>query len=362
MREMRFRELELRSIAAGLAGAVVGIGSAIAGYGPWALIAQITTMNALRTGLVWVTSDWRPTLDFSWSAWREIRRFSRNVLATNILYFLNTNTDNLIVGKFLGPAPLGIYRLSYNVMLLPIYRVVVPIRNVVFPAFSKIQDDRERMLAAWIRVTRILLAIVLPTVVGLVVTAPDFVGVLLGHRWHGAVPVIMALALVGVLQSLQRLNDSVMQACGRTGQQLCFAATAFATNLVAFLVGVRWGVVGVAVGAAIGSALVQPFYMVSTARALGVTVGRTLHGVRRIAAATAAMGVATLLLRLALTSAGLTMVPRFAVEVVAGVAIFTVMLRWLDPGLVAECRAAVAHARRGLGRSGRRPQAALMPE
>src|SRR5436190_24371203 len=116
------------------------------------------------------------------------------------------------------------------------------------------------MLNAWVRVNQIMLAIVLPTVVGLVVTAPDFVGVLLGPRWHGAVPVIMALAVVGVLQSVQRLNDSVMQACNRTGQQLAFAGIAFAANLTAFLVGVQFGVVGVAVGAAIAAALVQPLY------------------------------------------------------------------------------------------------------
>jgi O-antigen/teichoic acid export membrane protein len=352
MRDMRFRSLELRSIIAGVAGAAVGVGMAFAGFGAWALIGQITTINCLRTALVWVASEWRPTFAFSWAAWKDIRRFSRDVLATNILYFLNSNADNLIVGKFLGPGPLGIYRLSYNMMLQPIYRFVVPIRNVVFPAFSKMQTDRERMLAAWIRVNRIVLGFVLPAVVGLVVTAPDFVDVVFGHRWHGAVPVIMALAAVGVLQSLQRLNDSVMQARNRTGQQLVFAGIALAANLTAFLVGVQFGVAGVAVGAAIACGVVQPAYTVATAHALGTTVRVAMQGVAGVVAACTVMGAGSLGIRLGMTAVGVPIVPRFACEVAAGVAIFAAAVLHFEPDLVQDCRMMLSDVRRRIRRRG----------
>lgn len=335
-REMRFRSTETRLIISGVVGAVVGITLAFMGAGPWALIAQIMAINAVRTVLVWVASDWRPTFTFSLSAWRDIRSFSRNVLATNILYFLNGNADNLIIGKFLGPAPLGVYRLAYNVMLQPIYRIVIPIRNVLFPAFSKMQDDRPRMLAGWIRVNRVVLGICLPALVGLVATAPDFVATAFGHKWHAAAAVIMALAAVGVLQSVQRLNDSVMQACNQTGLQLIFAATAFVTNIVAFLIGVRFGVLGVAVGAAIASAMVQPLYTVATARALGTSAWALMRGVEGVAAAAACMGAAVLGLRLGLTDIHAPVQGRLALEVVAGVTVFFALVRWFDRPLMNE--------------------------
>ena len=111
-RGMQFRAMELRSIIAGIAGAIVGITMAVLGYGPWALVAQVMTISVVRTTLVWIASRWRPSFQFSRAAWKDIRGFSRNLLVANILYFVNGNADNLIVGKFLGAAALGIYRLS----------------------------------------------------------------------------------------------------------------------------------------------------------------------------------------------------------------------------------------------------------
>ena len=345
-RAMNFRSLELRSMLAGLSGAAVAIVAAFLGAGPWAIILQLLTLNAVSTLLVWYASPWRPSFVYSRASMRKIGRFSRNVFTSNILFFLNTNADNLIIGKFLGASPLGVYRLSYNVMLQPANRIIAPIRNVLFPAFAKMQDDRERMLAAWVRVNRIISAIAAPMLLGVMVTAPDFVPAVLGPKWHGAVPVLELLAWVGLFQSVQRLNGSVLQACDMTHRLAQFAVIAFVANMSAFLIGVHWGVVGVAAGAALANLLVQPLYTTTTAHALGVTPIYFIRRMSGVIAAAVLMALTVLAAGLGMRAIGVEVHLRLAVEVALGLAVYLPACAWLAPEVRGELGALRRAARR----------------
>ena len=98
---------------------------------------------------------------------------------------------------------------------MPFARIAAPLQQVFFPAFSQMNDDRERMADIWIRATRLVGVISIPALVGLVIVAPDFVQVVLGSRWSDATAVIQILAVVGIVQSLHTLNGEVLMALGR---------------------------------------------------------------------------------------------------------------------------------------------------
>ena len=127
-----------------------------------------------------------------------------------------SNLDNLLVGKFLGATALGAYRLSYNLVIFPLSNLAVPIASSL-SGLPRMQGDRTRMANAWIRATRVVLAVMCPIFIVLLVGAPTLVPVILGSRWDAAIPVIQILSWLGMLQSLRGLNAAVLQACGRTG-------------------------------------------------------------------------------------------------------------------------------------------------
>ena len=77
------------------------------------------------------------------------------------------------------------YSLAYNIMLLPLERIAAPVNEVLFPAFSRLGDDTRRIARAWLRANRLIAAMSLPAMAGLIVVAPDFVEVVLGSQWHG---------------------------------------------------------------------------------------------------------------------------------------------------------------------------------
>jgi O-antigen/teichoic acid export membrane protein len=345
-REMDFRRLEVRLMVGTVAAAAAGIGAAAFDAGAWAIITQQLVLAAVSTALLWFSSPWRPRLEFSLASLRSMSGFTGNVLGTQILFYVSRNADNLLIGRFLGSAPLGAYALAYNLVFLPLSRVASPIQEVLFPAFSRLQEDRRSLASAWLRVNRLVAALCLPALLGLVIVAPEFVVVVLGEKWEAAIPVIQILAWAGLLQSLQRLNSSVLQACNSTGTLFRFSLVASTANVISFAVGLRWGIVGVAACYALSNTFLQPLYTWLTARAVGVSFASTVRGFSGVVQASLLMAVGVVVARFLLLDEGASAAPTLLLCVLVGLALIVPSMAWRAPDVVAEVRQLVRRKRR----------------
>ena len=337
-RDMNFRSLELRIMLGTFASGIAGIALAAAGFGAWAIIGQQIILATVSTVLLWRFSTWRPRLLFSAASFRRLAGFGLNVFGTRLLFYANRNADNLLIGRVLGAGSLGVYALAYNVMLAPLGRIGWPIGEVLYPAFSRLQDEPERTAVAWVRINRLVGAITVPAMLGLIVVAPEFVTAVLGERWREAEPVIRLLAWVGLLQSLGTLNSAILRARDRTGTLLRYAAIALVASLVGFTVGLEWGIVGVAAGYAISSTFVEPLYAWLTARALGTSPLSLVRGLRGVFLAAALMAAGVLAAKVALLPADLHAAWRFVLLVVLGFALYVPLCAWLAPEVLAELK------------------------
>lgn len=344
-REMDFKRLELRMIGATVVGAVVAISLAASGFGAWAIIVQQIAIAAVSTALLWGSYPWRPRFLFSFDSVRSLGSFSANVLGTQILFYFSRNADNFLIGRFLGAAPLGAYALAYNLVLVPFSRIASPIQEVLFPAFSRLQDDPRKVGSAWLRVNRLVGAIALPALVGLIVVAPDFVTVVLGDKWRPAIPVVQILAWAGLLQSLQRLNSSVLQARDRTGTLLRFSIIASVANVAAFVIGLQWGIVGVAAAYALTNTALQPVYTWLTARSVELSLRTVLGELAGLAQAVVLMGAITLGARMLLLELGVSPAARLAAVATVGALAFAAACAWRAPEVLAEVRGVLRRRR-----------------
>jgi O-antigen/teichoic acid export membrane protein len=186
----------------------------------------------------------------------------------------------------------------------------------------------------------------LPAMVGLVLAAPEFVRVVLGDRWEDAIPVIQILAWVGLLQSMQRFNSSVLQSRDRTRTMLFCSIVTLVASLTAFSVGLQWGVVGVAAAYAISSTVVEPYYAWRTMRTVGVSVRRYLANLAGVAEATIGMIACLLAVRALLLPEGMPEAARLAILVLAGALSYLPLWAWRAPEVVAEVRGLVRRRRR----------------
>jgi O-antigen/teichoic acid export membrane protein len=327
-RAMDFRGLELRQITATMVAAAAALTLALMGAGAWAIVAQSIVFAAVSSLLVWRLSSWRPTRQFSRESLRDLGPFGLKVVASRVLGYLNLNVDNILIGRYLGATPLGTYTVAYNVMFLPIGRIAQPVQHVLLPAFSKMQDDPLRLGRAWMRGNRLVALISAPAFIGMAVVAPDFVPVVLGQKWHHAVPVLQLLSLAGFAQSFQSLNPAVLQGVGRPGTLLRFMVLATALVIGSFALGLIWGIVGVA-GLFAGARFIQLIgYTWLTTHVTGLEKTRVVASFASVVAVAAAVGAAAYLTRLALLHTSASAGVRLALVTLVGMAVYAAII-WI---------------------------------
>jgi O-antigen/teichoic acid export membrane protein len=348
-RELAFRSMELRGIAGTLVGAVVAVSLAFAGAGPWAIVGNSLAADATSTVLLWLLLDWRPRFAFSTRIFRSVGGYTLNLLGSRVLGYANVSADNFLVGRFLGAAPLGTYAVAYNVMFTPMLRVAHPLQDVLFPAFANLQHTDERLQAAWLRSKQLAAAVLSPLFLTTFAVAPDFVHVVLGSRWDGAVPVLRILCIAGVAYSLGTLNWSLLMGLGQGRMLFRLNVVVTTVTIAAYGLGLIWGIVGVAVcGAVVRWALVVPETWLAT-RAAGVDFRATLEAtLSPLPFAAAATGLA-LLVREALLSSQLPAFARLVLVAVVLLVTYAALLYAFLPRVRSELQRA---ARRLVRRRG----------
>jgi O-antigen/teichoic acid export membrane protein len=359
LREMDWRRVEMLPMFGAVAGGIGGVALAAAGVGAWAIIAQYLIATAITTALVWWRSPWRPGFAFSRESARSLAGFSIYMLGHRLLYYFQTNGDRFLIGRVLGTAALGSYAVAYNAVIQPASKIGGPLQRIFSPTFCRIQDEPERIAAAWARVVRLLASISVPALAGLVVVAPDFVPVVLGEQWKPAIPVIQILAWVGIVQALQSLSVDVLMARGWTRTIFRFSLVLTTCHLIAFAVGLQWGIIGVAAMYAVSTTLIEPAQSVLAARALGVSPMVFFRSLTGVFQAALGMCAVVLAVRLGLMDAGVGPTVRLVVCTAAGLVAYVGLCAWRVPELANEVRDLVR--RRRAGRSTRlAPQAATV--
>lgn len=249
-RDLDFRWIANRDVAAYVLGyGGVGIPLAAAGAGVWALVWATMGQAVVKTAiLLWARPPHLPPR-MEKEALRELMYFGGGFTVAKLANYVAVQGDNLIVGRYLGPAALGFYGRAYSLMSAPASGFGAVLDAVLFPAMARVQDQPERLAAAYRRGVALIALLVLPTSAALVLIAPEVVAVLLGEGWDAVVLPFQVLGVGMLFRTSYKMSDSIARSTGavyrRAWRQILYAALV----LVGAWVGQFWGIVGVAAGA-----------------------------------------------------------------------------------------------------------------
>lgn len=254
-RELDFRSLAIYEILSSLIGSLVSLTLAFQGFGVWSLVFQSLVTTIVMTVLLFVFCRWKPRLVFKWAEVRSITRFSLNLTGYNIFNYFARNMDNILIGKFLGAEALGYYSLAYRIMLYPLQAIYRVIGRVIFPLFSQIQSEDARFRGIYLKLVSNVAIVTFPIMMMVMVLAEPFVLVLFGPQWMPAVVIVVVLAPIGLIQSVGMSVGVIYQAKGRTDWMFRWGVGVGILVMIAFVIGLRWGILGVAVAYGIVSLL-----------------------------------------------------------------------------------------------------------
>jgi len=329
-RRFLFRVLAIRSIVGAIAGGIAGVGAALAGWGVYALVAQQLVAGVVDVLTVWSAAAWRPTLSYSFRHLRDLVGFSAHIVGAGFLDVLGRRSDDLIIGLFLGDVALGLYAVAYRVLQVLTQVVAKPGTLVAFTAFSRLQDDHDRIRLGFYESTRIASVVSTPIFVGLALVAPLAVVSVFGDQYAGSGEVLRILALVGVAYGVGHYNASVYLAIGRPDVRLKILMVNVIVHVVAVLLAVQWGIVAVAAAVAVRVYLLMPLDLIALRRLIGLSPKRYFANFIPAISACCVMSLAVFG-TLALPMAS---IPALTLAIVVGVVAYGVSLNMIAPELV----------------------------
>lgn len=260
-RQMQFRTLAMRDVTAMACSIAVGITLAWFGFGYWSLVAVPVAANIVNCILVWSICRWRPGRLQRRVGARAMLAFGGNLTAANVLRYIMGNFDNVLIGRVLGSAPLGIYTKSYGLLMLPIGQISGPMGSALLPGLSRLQHNPGEYGRLFIRAFRTISFVTVPLVVFSFALAGDIVLVLLGRKWLGVGPVFQLLAPAALFGAISFAPGWLCQSLGRARRQLHYALVAAPVCVAGFLIGIKWGIAGVALSYSITVSLLFWFYV-----------------------------------------------------------------------------------------------------
>ena len=245
-KKMDFKKIAIIEINATAWSGLIAIIMAFKGFGTWSLITQYLISSFVSVILVWRVSDWRPNLSFSFTGLKGLINYGSNLLGFNVFNYGSRNVDNFLVGKFIGKSALGIYTRAYNLMLLPISQISSVISRVLFPAMCEIQNDKERTKQIYLKAIRIVGLITFPLMIGLLVSAENFVFGIFGAKWKEMIPIFQILCITGLLQGVSSTTGIIYTSQGRTDLMFKWGIFSGIVCMLSFIIGLHWGIIGIA--------------------------------------------------------------------------------------------------------------------
>lgn len=247
-RDMRFGVLSSIDIANAV---VTFVGALIAAYllrSYWALWIGTMAGTLVQVLLIWAVTPWRPSWKITLADTGQMARFGGHLTGFNVLNYIARNADNVLIAKFSGSVALGLYDRSIKLMMFPLQAINGPLGRLMLPILSRLQDEPTRYRRSFLLAVRAILLLSTPAVTVAVATSDRLMIFLLGETWAAAGPIFFWLGLASLLQPVSNATGWLFISSGRGREMFRWGILSTMTTLIAIVIGLRWGVEGVAMG------------------------------------------------------------------------------------------------------------------
>jgi len=303
-RQMRFLALVTVDICAMAIGITTAIVCAWAGMGYWSLVLMQLTMPLSMAVGVWIASGWLPGMPVRRSGVRSMLGFGGYLTGFGVVNYFARNLDKILLGRFWGAQSVGLYTKAYSLLLLPIGQITAPITAVAVPALSRLQKEPERFRNYYLRAITLVAYATIPLVVAMGVLSAEIIQLVLGEQWVDAAPIFMILAIAAVLQPVSSTVGWIYVSLGQAKRMFQWACSVTPLIVVSFLVGLRWGPIGIATGYAICITLITPLSFMFALKRSPITVGNVFSVLSPPFALSIIMGLAMTIARVYLIEFG----------------------------------------------------------
>ena len=204
--------------------------------------------------------QWPNPLRANFALVRRLYQETKYIIGNGILHYLTENLDDLVIGKVLGTAGLGLYHAAYRLASAVTNDFGAIIGQVLYPIYARHHASRTKVGPLVVKAS--LLALGFYGLVGLplLLFTQPIVWLLLGNQWLVIVPLVRLLFIAGVIKSFTTSWNPLAILADRLRQHVIL-------NLITIFVmvgGILWisprfGLVGAGWAVLLAVTVVQPY-------------------------------------------------------------------------------------------------------
>lgn len=325
-KQMMFKKFFYSSLIGTIASGAVGLGMALTGFGVWALVGQNLVSTITNTLVLFYIIDWHPKLIFSYERFKQLFSFGWKMAVVNILTTFFYQLKGYVIGYKYSAAQLAYYNRGEGLPGILYNNINGTISDVLFPALSQLQDDKEALKRALSRAMRISSFFLIPALFGLAAISDKLVIIIFSEKWAPSIPFMQVICMISCSDILGMANYQAIKAVGRADTLLKMEFLKRPAMFAVLIVTMFISPLAIAVGQLVYSILAFVVNAYPNRKYIGYPIWQQMKDVGKNFLISLVMAIVVYLLG----TLGLNMYVSVVLQVVTGALLYYVMSRTLN--------------------------------
>lgn len=275
-KDLEFKALGYIEAIGSIISIILTVVLAYNGFEERSLIYSQLFVQGVRTVLFIVMGRklFNPVFYFKLKEIKDHLRFGIYHLGDGILGFVNSNLENIVIGRAIGIKELGLYTIAYQLAVFPIYRLNPIIMQVSYPIMARMNDDSS-LKRAYLKIIDFISCVNFPLLAGLFITSGSVVVFIYGGDYAGAVPLVKIIVFVSFICCITVPASSIAMSKNKPNLMFYLALSSLIIKIpVLYFMSKYFGLLGIAYGYVITTAIeaIIIFYLV------GSLIGSVVRG------------------------------------------------------------------------------------
>lgn len=261
------------------------------GWGYWALVVGACTLPLSTAVGAWILCQWIPSRPRYSSETGSMALFALHTYGRFSINYVTRNTDNLLVGWRFGPQSLGMYKKAYDLFALASSQIATSTTVVAVAALSRVREDRDLYCRYLVGALAVMAFLGMGLSGVLTLTGRDVIRLILGPKWAPAGYLFTFFGPGIGAQFLYCTQGWIHLSIGRADRWFRWSILELLVTYLLFLLGLHWGVRGIAVAWGLSFWILTVPALSYAARPMGLKVTPMLAAVWKFIAASLLAGL-----------------------------------------------------------------------
>jgi len=235
IRQLDFANLNKASVLGAFIAGIIAVIMAFAGFGIWALIANMVLMPLFRSLLLWISSNWKPMMAFRVEDVKRYFTFGGFLMLDGIIDTITMNLTSLMIGRHYTKNELGYYSQGKKLDSMVVTPTTAVIKKVSYPILSKIRKEENELKRGYVEIISVISFVFIPLSLFVIMTSDNMIVSLFGSQWAPSGVFLALFAFGSMFYPLQETCINIILVKGKSRQYFIMSVIRQIFRLIAII-------------------------------------------------------------------------------------------------------------------------------